>query len=59
MNWPYRVVGSYYFYKRKEIKDLLCYLRLISNHNDDVSLERVINVPKEVLEIHQLIILGL
>ena len=46
MNWPYRVVGSYYFYKRKEIKDLLCYLRLISNHNDDVSLERVINVPK-------------
>ena len=46
VNWPYRVVGSYYFYKRKEIKDLLCYLRLISNHNDDVSLERVINVPK-------------
>ena len=46
MNWPYRVVGSYYFYKRKEIKDLLCYLRLISNHKDDVSLERVINVPK-------------
>ena len=38
--------GSFYFYKRKEIKDLLCYLRLISNHNDDVSLERVINVPK-------------
>ncbi len=46
VNWPYRVVGSYYFYKRKEIKDLLCYLRLISNHQDDVSLERVINVPK-------------
>ncbi len=45
-NWPYRVVGSYYFYKRKEIKDLLCYLRLISNHQDDVSLERVINVPR-------------
>ena len=46
VNWSYRVVGSYYFYKRKEIKDLLCYLRLISNHQDDVSLERVINVPK-------------
>ena len=46
VNWPYRVVGSYYFYKRKEIKDLLCYLRIISNHQDDVSLERVINVPK-------------
>ena len=46
VNWPYKVVGSYYFYKRKEIKDLLCYLRLISNHQDDVSLERVINVPK-------------
>ena len=46
LNYPYRVVGSYYFYKRKEIKDLLCYLRLISNHQDDVSLERVINVPK-------------
>lgn len=46
VNWPYRIVGSYYFYKRKEIKDLLCYLRLISNHQDDVSLERVINVPK-------------
>ena len=45
-NWPYKVVGSYYFYKRKEIKDLLCYLRLISNHRDDVSLERVINVPR-------------
>ena len=45
-NWPYKVVGSYYFYKRKEIKDLLCYLRLISNHQDDVSLERIINVPR-------------
>ena len=45
-NYPYKVVGSYYFYKRKEIKDLLSYLRLISNHADDVSLTRVINVPK-------------
>ncbi len=45
-NWPYKVVGSYYFYKRKEIKDLLSYLRLISNPHDDVSLRRVINEPK-------------
>ncbi len=45
-NYPYKVVGSYYFYKRKEIKDLLGYLRLIANHADDVSLTRVINVPK-------------
>ena len=38
--------GSYYFYKRREIKDLISYLRLISNTHDDVSLSRVINVPK-------------
>ena len=43
---PYRVVGSFYFYNRKEIKDLLCYLRLINNQDDDVSLLRVINTPK-------------
>ena len=43
---PYRIVGSFYFYNRKEIKDLLCYLRLINNHDDDVSLLRVINSPK-------------
>ena len=45
-NIPYKVVGSYYFYSRKEIKDLICYLRLILNQNDDISLRRVINVPK-------------
>lgn len=44
--FPYKVVGSYYFYNRKEIKDLLCYLRLINNTSDDVSLRRVINTPK-------------
>ena len=43
---PYRIVGSFYFYNRKEIKDLLCYLRLINNPDDDVSLLRVINTPK-------------
>ena len=43
---PYKVVGSYYFYQRKEIKDLIAYLRLILNPRDDISLRRVINVPK-------------
>ncbi len=45
-NYPYKVTGSYYFYKRKEIKDLLCYLKLIVNPHDDVALKRVINEPK-------------
>ncbi len=45
-NIKYRVVGSFYFYNRKEIKDLLCYLRLINNHKDDISLLRAINTPK-------------
>ena len=45
-NIPYKVFGSFYFYKRKEIKDLLAYLKLITNPSDDVSLERVINEPK-------------
>ena len=43
---PYKIVGSFYFYNRKEIKDLLCYLRMINNPDDDVSLLRVINTPK-------------
>lgn len=45
-NIPYRVVGSFYFYSRREIKDLLAYLRLIHNEKDDISLLRVINTPK-------------
>ncbi|WP_170006351.1 DNA helicase PcrA [Bacillus fonticola] len=45
-NTPYNVVGGMKFYDRKEIKDLLAYLRLISNPADDISLERIINVPK-------------
>lgn len=45
-NIPYKVVGSFYFYNRKEIKDLVCYLRLVYNTSDDISLQRVINVPK-------------
>ncbi len=43
---PYKVVGSFYFYNRKEIKDLICYLKLLYNPHDDVSLLRIINVPK-------------
>jgi len=45
-NIPYRVVGSFYFYNRKEIKDLIAYLRLIHNEKDNVSLTRIINTPK-------------
>ena len=43
---PYKVVGSIYFYNRKEIKDLLCYLRLIYNTGDELALRRIINIPK-------------
>ena len=43
---PYRIVGGVGFYSRKEIKDALAYLRLIFNYKDNVSLLRVINVPK-------------
>lgn len=45
-NIPYKIYGSFYFYKRKEIKDLLAYLKLIANPHDDISLIRVINEPK-------------
>ena len=43
---PYKVVGGLRFYERKEVKDLLAYVRLIVNPNDEVSLLRVINFPK-------------
>ena len=42
---PYRIIGGVRFYERKEIKDLLAYLRLIINPHDDVSFRRVVNVP--------------
>ena len=45
-NVPYRLVGGVNFYQRKEIKDILAYLRLMSNSVDDLSVLRVINVPK-------------
>src|SRR5690606_23759279 len=45
-NIPYRIIGGTKFYERKEIKDLLAYLRLIANPHDDISFTRVVNVPK-------------
>jgi DNA helicase II / ATP-dependent DNA helicase PcrA len=44
-NLPYKLVGAQRFYGRREVKDLIAYLRLTQNHNDEVSLLRVINVP--------------
>lgn len=45
-NIPYTIVGGTKFYDRKEIKDLLAYLRLVANLDDDISFVRIINVPK-------------
>ncbi|MEH7223364.1 DNA helicase PcrA [Bacillus sp. JJ1566] len=45
-NINYQIVGGIKFYDRKEIKDILAYLRVISNPDDDISLARIINVPK-------------
>ncbi len=45
-NLPYRVVGGVNFYARKEIKDLLAYLKTIDNGRDDLAVRRIINVPK-------------
>ena len=45
-NIPYRIVGGLKFYDRKEIKDIMAYLKFINNPLDDVSLRRIINVPK-------------
>jgi DNA helicase-2/ATP-dependent DNA helicase PcrA len=44
-NIPYKVIGSRKFYERKEIKDMLAYLRLLANPDDDLSFSRIINVP--------------
>ncbi|WP_102401293.1 DNA helicase PcrA [Haloimpatiens massiliensis] len=46
---PYRIIGGLKFYDRKEIKDILAYLKLINNPVDDVSLKRIINVPKRAI----------
>ena len=45
-NLKYTIVGGTKFYDRKEIKDLLAYLRLIANNDDDLALARIINEPK-------------
>lgn len=43
---PYRIIGGIKFYQRKEIKDIVAYLRLINNFTDEISLSRIINEPK-------------
>jgi len=43
---PYRIIGGMKFYERSEIKDALCYLRLIGQKNDDLAFERIVNTPK-------------
>ncbi len=45
-NIPYRIVGAINFYARKEIKDLLCYLKTVNNPDDDIAVKRIINVPR-------------
>lgn len=48
-NMPYHVVGGFRFYDRREIKDLLCYLQVLANPQDSLSLRRILNVPKRGL----------
>lgn len=45
-NIPYKIVGGVNFYQRKEIKDILAYLKTIANAKDDVAVKRIINIPK-------------
>ncbi|HLI89054.1 MAG TPA: UvrD-helicase domain-containing protein [Ktedonobacteraceae bacterium] len=45
LNIPYKVIGSRKFYERKEIKDMVAYLRVLANPHDNLSLQRIINVP--------------
>ena len=45
-NIPYQIVGGVNFYQRREIKDILAYMKLIANEEDDVAFERIINVPR-------------
>ncbi len=46
LNAPYRIVGGVNFYSRREIKDILAYLKTVDNAQDDVAVRRIINVPK-------------
>lgn len=43
---PYRIIGGHKFYDRKEIKDIMAYLKVLNNPTDDISLQRIVNVPK-------------
>lgn len=45
-NVPYKIIGGQNFYQRKEIKDILCYLKTVNNSTDDIAVARIINVPK-------------
>jgi DNA helicase-2/ATP-dependent DNA helicase PcrA len=46
MGIPYRIIGGHKFYDRKEIKDIIAYLRVVNNPHDDISLKRIVNVPR-------------
>ena len=46
---PYRIVGGLKFYERKEVRDILSYIRIVINPEDDIALERIINVPKRAV----------
>ena len=62
---PYKIIGGLRFYERKEIKDVIAYLRLINNLSGDLAFERVINIPKRGIgkttlnKINQILVLNL
>ena len=53
-NIPYKIFGTVSFYQRIEIKDIIGYLSVINNTDDNLNLNRILNVPKEKLEIKHL-----
>src|SRR5205807_2623635 len=55
---PYRLVGAVSFYERREVKDLLAYLRLLANPSDDGAFARVVNVPRRGLGDASLAVVG-
>ena len=55
---PYKLIGGLRFYERREVKDVLAYLRLIANPDDTLSFSRVINVPRRKLGEKTLVLLG-
>ena len=46
---PYKLIGAYNFFDRKEVKDLIAYIRIVANQNDDLSIMRILNYPKRGL----------